>query len=92
VLIAAADDIDPSAAELLDEAGSKRMLGATLFIRHLASLDGLAVGMTEQRAAELCWALTDGHLYRLLVAQRAWSTAEFNRWLGDSLAAALLRT
>jgi AcrR family transcriptional regulator len=91
VLIAAAD-IDPAAAQLLAEASANRMLGATLFIRYLASLDGLAVGITEQRAAELCWALTDGHLYRLLVAQRSWSTADFNRWLSDSLAAALLPT
>jgi AcrR family transcriptional regulator len=91
VLIAAAD-IDPAAAQLLAEAGRSRMLGATMFIRYLASLDGLAVGMTEQRAAELCWALTDGHLYRLLVAQRSWSTADFNRWLSDSLAAVLLPT
>ncbi|MGO9219945.1 MAG: hypothetical protein ACLP5E_19605 [Streptosporangiaceae bacterium] len=68
------------------------MLGATVFIRYLASLDGLAVGRTEQRAAGLCWALTDGHLYRLLVAQRSWSTADFNRWLSDGLAAALLPT
>ena len=45
------------------------MLGAAAFIRYLASLDGLAACMTEQCAAELCWALTDGHLYRLLVAQ-----------------------
>ena len=66
------------------------MLGAIAFIRYLASLDGLVAGMTEQRAAELCWALTDGHLYRLLVAQRSWSTPDFNRWLSDSLAAALL--
>jgi hypothetical protein len=79
VLIAAAD-IDPAAAQLLAEASRNRMLGATVFIRYLASLDGLAVGITEQRAAELCWALTDGHLYRLLVAQRSWSTADFNRW------------
>ena len=85
-------DIDPAAAQLLAEAGSNRMLGATLFIRYLASLDGLAAGITEQRAAELCWALTDGHLYRLLVAQRNWSTADFSRWLTDSLAAALLPT
>ncbi len=89
VLIAAAD-IDPAAAELLAEANRNRLLGATLFIRYLASLDGLAAGMTEQRAAELCWALTDGHLYRLLVGQRGWSTADFNRWLYESLAAALL--
>ena len=83
VLIAAAD-IDPAAAELLAEASRNRMLGATLFIRYLAALDGLASGMTEQRAAELCWALTDGHLYRLLVGQRSWSTADFNRWLSES--------
>ena len=91
VLIAAAD-IDPAAAQLLAEASRNRMLGATAFIRYLGSLDGLAAGVTEQRAAELCWALTDGHLYRLLVDQRSWSTADFNRWLSGSLAAALLPT
>jgi AcrR family transcriptional regulator len=90
VLIAAAD-IDPAAAQLLAEASRNRMLGATVFIRFIGSLDGLAAGTTEQRAAELCWALTDGHLYRQLAGQRGWSTADFNRWLYDSLAAALLR-
>jgi AcrR family transcriptional regulator len=89
VLIAAAD-IEPAAAQLLAETSRNRMVGATAFIRYLASLDGLAVGITEQRAAELCWALTDGHLYRLLVARRSWGAADFNRWLSDSLAAALL--
>ena len=89
-VLTAAADIDPAAAELLAEASRNRMLGATMFTRYLASLDGLAVGMTEQHAAELCWALMDGHLYRLLVAQRGWSTADFTRWLSDSLAAALL--
>ena len=91
-VLTAAADIDPAAAELLAEASRQRMAGAAAFMRHLASLGGLAAGMTEQRAAELCWALTDGHLYRLLVAQRGWSTADFTRWLSDSLAAALLPT
>jgi AcrR family transcriptional regulator len=91
VLIAAAD-IDPAVAELLAGANRNRLVGATKFIRHLASVDGLAADMTEQRAAELCWSHTDGHLYRLLVAQRGWSTADFNRWLHGTLAAALLPT
>jgi AcrR family transcriptional regulator len=91
-VLTAAADIDPAVAELVAGASRNRLLGATKFIRYLASLDGLAAGMTEQCAAELCWALTDGHLYRLLVAQRGWSTADFNRWLYDSLAAALLPT
>jgi AcrR family transcriptional regulator len=91
VLIAAAD-VDPAAAELLAEAGRNRLFGANAFIRYLAFLDGLAAGMTEQHAADLCWALMDGHLYRLLVVQRGWSPTEFTRWLSDSLAATLLRT
>jgi AcrR family transcriptional regulator len=43
VLIAAAD-IDPAAAQLLAEASRNRMLGATMFIRYLASLDGTLLG------------------------------------------------
>jgi AcrR family transcriptional regulator len=91
-VLTAAADVDPVAAELLAENSRNRLFGATAFIRYLASLDGLAAGMTEQRAADLCWALMDSHLYRLLVVQRGWSAMEFTRWLSDSLAATLLRT
>ena len=91
-VLTAAADTDPAVAELLAQASRNRLVGATRFIGHLASLDGLAAGLTEHYGAELCWALTDGHLYRLLVAQRGWSTADFNRWLYNSLAAALLPT
>jgi AcrR family transcriptional regulator len=89
-VLTAAADTDPAVAELLAEASRNRLLGATRFIEYLASLGGLAAGLTEQRAAELCWALTDGHLYRLLAVQRGWGTADFSRWLHDTLAAALL--
>jgi AcrR family transcriptional regulator len=89
-VLTAAADTDPAVAELVAGSSRNRLLGATAFIRYLASLDGLADGMTEQCGAELCWALTDGHLYQLLVAQRGWSTADFSRWLYDTLAAALL--
>ena len=91
-VLTAAADTDPAVAELLAQASRNRLIGAAKFIQRLASLGGLAAGLTEHYAAELCWALTDGHLYQLLVAQRGWSTADFNRWLYDSLAAALLAT
>jgi AcrR family transcriptional regulator len=91
-VLTAAADIDPTVAELLATADHNRLVGATKFIQHLASLGGLAVGVTEQSAAELCWALTDGHLYRQLVARRGWSGADFNRWLYGTLAATLLPT
>jgi AcrR family transcriptional regulator len=89
-VLAAAADIDPAASDLLAETSRQRMVAATAFIQYLASLGGLAADMTEQRAAELCWAIMDGHLYRQLVVQHGWSTAGFTRWLSDCLAAALL--
>jgi len=89
VLYAAADG-DPEAAELLASEAQVRMYGARAFAGHLASLDGLAPGVSEQQAADLCWAVNDGHLYSLLVTQRGWTPAAFAQWLSDSLAATLL--
>ncbi len=90
VLYAAADG-DPDAAEMLVEEARGRMFGARAFVAYLASLDALAAGTSEQQAADLCWALMDGHLYQRLVGQRGWATAEYERWLSASLAATILR-
>lgn len=90
VLYAAADS-DPEAAVMLAESAEGRMLGAAAFVRHLAGLGGLAPGVTEEQAADLCWALMDGHVYHLLVAQRGWTPDAVVGWLSDSLAATLLK-
>jgi AcrR family transcriptional regulator len=90
VLNAAADG-DPAAAQLVANADRDRLSGATAFVRYLTSRDGLAPGITQQHAADLCWALMDGHLYRRLVAQRGWTTSDLTQWLASSLAATLLR-
>ena len=90
VLYAAADG-DPEAAELLAKEAQTRMYGARAFAGHLAALGGLAAGVTEQQAADLCWTVNDGHLYSLLVTQRGWTPAALDQWLSDSLTAALLR-
>jgi len=90
VLYAAADG-DPDAAEMLAESARGRMFGARAFVAHLASLDALAAEISEQQAADLCWALMDAHVYRLLVGERGWATDEYERWLSAALAATLLR-
>lgn len=91
-VLTAAADTDPDAAQLVADAGRDRMSGATAFVRYLASLDGLAPGITQQHAADLCWALMDGHLYRRLITQRGWTTTDFTQWLSSIVAASLLRT
>lgn len=89
VLYAAADG-DPDAAGHLTDLARNRMSGATDFVRQLAALDGLAPGLSEQQAADLCWALMDGHLYRLLVTERGWTSTQFTKWLSASVTTALL--
>jgi TetR/AcrR family transcriptional regulator, regulator of autoinduction and epiphytic fitness len=91
-VLTAAADADPDAAQLVADASRDRMSGASAFVRYLASLDGLAPGITEQHAADLCWALMDGHLYRCLITQRGWTTTDFTQWLSSIVAASLLRT
>jgi len=77
-VLTAAADADADAAQLAADADRDRTFGATAF--------------TQQYAADLCWALMDPHLYRLLVTQRGWTAADFTQWLSSSLAATLLRT
>src|SRR5215469_885274 len=60
----------PASAPRKPEPSRNRMVGATAF-RYLASLDGLVGGITEERVAEFCQALTDGHLYRPLAVSAA---------------------
>ena len=90
-VLTAAADADPDAAQLVADASRDRMSGATAFVRYLASVDGLAPGITQQHAADLCWALMDGHLYRRLITQRGWTTTDFTQWLSSIVAASLLR-
>jgi AcrR family transcriptional regulator len=80
-VLEAAADVDPDAAALLAKAASERLDGARDFAEHLASIDGLAPGVTVQQAADGFWALNDGTLYRRLVLDRGWSTAAFTDWL-----------
>ena len=90
-VLTAAADADPDAAQLVADGERDRMFGATAFIRQLASLHGLAPGLTRQHAADLCWLYADPYLYRRLVAQRGWTTGDFTQWLTSSLGATLLR-
>src|SRR5215469_2866819 len=72
-VLSVAADGDPEAARLLEEEAEVRMSGAAEFAGYLASLGGLAAGVSVQHAAEVCWAFMDGHLYSQLVTERGWA-------------------
>ena len=59
-------------------------------IRILYRKKALKPGLGITRAADIMWALNHPNLYRLLVAERGWTPAQYERWLGDSFCSQLL--
>ncbi len=90
-VLTAAADADPDAALLAADRDRERMVGARAFVAYLATTQSLAPGITQGHAADIIWALMDGHVYRRLVVQRGWTGADYTQWLTNSLETALLR-
>jgi hypothetical protein len=51
----------------------------------------LRPGLGADRAADVLWTLNHPDVYRLLVGERGWTPARYERWLGELLCAQLLR-
>lgn len=88
----AAAPTHPELSDLAADARRQRALGALLVVRHVAGKPpGLRPRLTQQKAADALYALCSANVWALLVTDRGWSPAAFEKWLGDQLVAALLR-
>ena len=89
-ILTSAAGSDPSAAELLDELGRQRQQGQRLVARSLARAGALRADLRERDAADVIHALNSPEVYRLLVVDRGWSHARYERWLTALLVDQLL--
>jgi len=80
-ILASAAGSDPAAAEVLASYQHQRDEGQGHMVRALARTRALRPGLRERDAADLVHALMSPELYRLLVVDRAWSPARYERWL-----------
>jgi AcrR family transcriptional regulator len=60
-------------------------------VQLLFDAKALRSGMSYEQARDIFWTLTGRDLYRMLVVERKWSSQEYEQWLGDLLARALLK-
>lgn len=67
-----------------------RHRGNRAVIRSLAAVGALASGVDAARATDVLWTLTAHDLFRLMVRERGWSPARYERWLADTLTRALI--
>lgn len=89
-LLADAARSDPEAAAMLDEVSRQRHEGQRHVARALARAGALRDGLRERDAADVVHALASPEVYGLLVADRGWSGARYERWLRDTLTQQLL--
>lgn len=80
---AAAADTEVAAA--VREAENLRHRDATHMVRVIVGERGFAVGMDARTAADLWFALTSYELYELLVRDRGWSVARYEKWITRTL-------
>jgi AcrR family transcriptional regulator len=84
VLVNAASS-DPAAAELLGQIRRQRDEGQGRIARALSRGRNLGPGLRERDAADVIHALMSPEVYRLLVDDRAWTSARYEKWLAATL-------
>jgi len=89
-LLADAARSDPEAAELLDQISRQRQEGQRRVARSLARAGALRPELRERDAADVIHALASPEVYGLLVLDRGWTGARYERWLADTLSHQLL--
>ncbi len=81
---------DPEIAELYRRLQEERLRNMTRVVGWVAERGPLRAGLTTADGADIVWTLTGAEVHRLLTVDRGWTGERYERWLGDTLIAALL--
>jgi AcrR family transcriptional regulator len=83
--------VDPEAATAWREGGNRRHQDCRLLVDSLARDDVLRIGLSAKEAADLMWFMAGPETYLHLVVEQQWPLDRYEPWLGQALAALLLR-
>lgn len=90
LLIRAAASTEPDMADLLADSDHERLTRMRHHARFLADRGYLRDDITVQRATDVLWLCSSAEIYELMVLNRGWSSAEFARFVADTMINALL--
>lgn len=83
--------VTPEIEARYEELECGRYEAQCLTVKLLVRAGRLKPGVSAQEARDLLWTFTSRDMYRLLVADRGWSSARYERWLGETLVAMLVK-
>ncbi len=90
-VLQSAASADAELAALWTEVTNRRAKTMRLFAADLKEVGGLRDELDVDAAADIIWSMNSAEFYQLLVAQRGWTPARFERWLADAWARLLLK-
>jgi len=89
-MLVGAAAVEPAAAEVLDRYAEQRLKGQRALVRIVVGDAPLRPGVSMRAAVDTVFAIGSPETYRLLVDERGWTPARFERWYADSLIRLLL--
>jgi AcrR family transcriptional regulator len=90
VLVTAAD-VDPDAAQLMQEIRRQRHTGQSRIVAALSALGALDPELGYSDAADITYAALSPDVHRILTTERGWTAAQYEQWLIRSLGMLLRR-
>ena len=90
-LLRKAGVVIPELAAIEHEKECGRYEGQASTITLLVQSGQLQPGLDEKEARDIFWTLTARDIYRMLVIERKWSSARYEKWLSDAIVSALVR-
>lgn len=89
-IMADAAGSDHEIRNLMHETAQRRYSDQHQLAKSLHQRGYLQPGLTVRRAADIIWTLASERTYLALVGERGWSAGDYEDWLSQQLAAALL--
>jgi AcrR family transcriptional regulator len=83
--------VDPELAPVMSQKEKARYSDQARVARSLKRQGTLRPGLSVRKASDIIWALASERSYLALIHDRGWRAEEYEEWLGEQLAAALLR-
>jgi AcrR family transcriptional regulator len=82
---------DPDMTAQWDVNQQQRFIAHSTLAQQLADKHGLRQGLSAAKAADILFALLSLDVYLLLTVERGWTPAQWERWITNTLAVAILR-
>jgi AcrR family transcriptional regulator len=89
-LLRGAGAVAPELAMMEREREDERRDIQAPLVRALAEAGALRPGLDVETAHDTLWVLTSRDVYRMMVIERGWTSARYERWLGEAIARELV--